>query len=229
MLGKDNKAWFKHADFIVLDILALQLAFVLGFGLHYGEWNPFRYDSFQYAAVILFSAQIIVDAFSFNYKNILRRESLEELAVVVRYIMEIFIVSIAYLFLIRRSNMVSRIHIGLTCLLFIPCSWTVRCLNRKRIFHHSSDGITGGIRSIVLITTQELVETVLKKLTKDGCYHDFFIARIYLLEGEKSKKEAGEKIHAFRSEKVYVRDPEKHKKYIEKEKKMNRIYQLLKD
>lgn len=44
-----------------------------------------------------------------------------------------------------------------------------------------------------------------------------------------SVKEAGEKIHAFRSEKVYVRDPEKHKKYIEKEKKMNRIYQLLKD
>ena len=37
MYRKDSEGWLKHADFMVLDMICLQLAFILAYALRAGE------------------------------------------------------------------------------------------------------------------------------------------------------------------------------------------------
>ena len=65
---KPGKGWLKHADFIILDILCLQLSFVLAHWLIMGVRNPYEVYSYRYLAAILFFAQVVVTLFGYNYK-----------------------------------------------------------------------------------------------------------------------------------------------------------------
>ena len=41
MYRKDSEGWLKHADFIILDMLCLQLAYVLAYAISGYGFNPY--------------------------------------------------------------------------------------------------------------------------------------------------------------------------------------------
>ena len=41
MYRRDTKGWLKHFDFMILDLLVLQLAFVLSYTVHHAWKNPY--------------------------------------------------------------------------------------------------------------------------------------------------------------------------------------------
>ena len=42
MYRKDSEGWLKHADFIALDLLCLQISFILAYVLSGYGWNPYH-------------------------------------------------------------------------------------------------------------------------------------------------------------------------------------------
>lgn len=42
MYRKDSEGWLKHADFIVLDMICLQLAYVLAYAISGYGFNPYK-------------------------------------------------------------------------------------------------------------------------------------------------------------------------------------------
>ena len=42
MYRRDAKSWLKHFDFMVIDLLVLQVAFVLSYILRHGLRNPYN-------------------------------------------------------------------------------------------------------------------------------------------------------------------------------------------
>ncbi|MBR3380502.1 MAG: hypothetical protein IKG72_10380 [Bacillus sp. (in: Bacteria)] len=70
MNRKHLKGWLKHGDFIVLDILCLQLCFILGFWLIRGFSNPYEIESYQFQAIVLIVSQLVVVLFANNYGGI---------------------------------------------------------------------------------------------------------------------------------------------------------------
>ena len=97
MNQKHLKGWLKHGDFILLDILCLQLCFMLGFWLVHGYGNPYRTDDYQLQAIVLVLSQLVVILFANNYSGILRRKRFDELLAVLQYILEILFVALLYL------------------------------------------------------------------------------------------------------------------------------------
>ena len=53
MNKRETKGWLKHWDFILLDIICLQLCFVLSYWLVRGMGNPYQLKSFRYQAELL--------------------------------------------------------------------------------------------------------------------------------------------------------------------------------
>ena len=182
MNKKALKGWMKHGDFILLDIICLQISFVLAYWMNIGFHNPYTNQSYFYQAMILLVSQLFVIVFSSSYRSILRRKRFDEMVKVCRYILTILIISLLFLFIIHQTSVVSRMQFGLTSVIFVVVDYLIRQLNKKRIFRFSSDGLSGGKKSIILITSSDLLTEAINKLTGTDRFHDYFISGAVLLD-----------------------------------------------
>lgn len=133
MNQKPVKGLLKHADFIILDLIVLQLCFVLAHWIIIGVENPYDYQAFRILAAALFMSQLFVTVFGRNYKGIIRRGRLDELFSVIKYTIFVLAVALVFLFVLHQTGAVSRLQTGVTLTLYIPVGLLVRKLNRKRI------------------------------------------------------------------------------------------------
>ena len=186
MNQKPVKGILKHADFIILDLIVLQLCFVLAFWIIRGISNPYSLETYRLLAVVLFMSQLCVTVFGLNYKGIIRRGRLDELFSVIKYTLYVMAVALVFLFVIKQGGMVSRLQTGVTLALFVPIDWIVRILNRRRIFRKSTDGVKRIGRSLVLMTSGRLVDDAMAKLTDTDQYLNYFVAGIITLDGDKA-------------------------------------------
>jgi exopolysaccharide biosynthesis polyprenyl glycosylphosphotransferase len=181
MNKKHLKGWLKHGDFIFLDMICLQMCFIFSFRLLHGVWNPYEADEYRYQAVVLIASQLLVIFFSNNYSGILRRKRFDELAAVVKYILETQVVTLIYLFITKSSARASRLQFGLTSVLFIIFAYLFRQMNKRRIFQM---GVSKK-KSIVLITGKDFVKEAMQKLNDPAAYRDFLVSGIILIDSKE--------------------------------------------
>lgn len=174
MKSKSAKGLTKHADFILLDMICLQVSFVLAYWIFREFSNPYDNDPYQYQAVVLLASQLLVIAFGNGYSGILRRGKLEELVSVLWHIMYILVIALLYLFVVHRTNVVSRLQYSGTVTLFILIDWLVRLANKYRL-----KGYKKIDSALMVITTHELLPNVMQKINKDQKY---LIGGIFLLD-----------------------------------------------
>lgn len=63
MYRKDSENWLKHADFIILDMICLQIAYVLAYAISGYGWNPYQSILYRNVAIFLGLADICVMLF----------------------------------------------------------------------------------------------------------------------------------------------------------------------
>ena len=185
MNRRNDNSWLKHADFILLDILCMQLSFAIAYWIVHGFGNPYSQDTYQYQAMVLAVSQIITILFSNQYSGILRRGVFRELFSVMKYMLLTLAIALVYLFIVKQSGSMSRLQYGLTSVLFVAIDYCIRQLNKKRI--DISNKNIRNRRSIVLITGKGLVEDAIKKLNTGDGWQDYFISGIILLDGQEGE------------------------------------------
>ena len=166
MNRKHTKGWMKHGDFIVIDIIILQLCYLLTFWLFHGITSPYTNDTFQYLALLMFLAQVIVILFSSHYRSIIRRKGVEELIADLVYTIEIMAITLIFLFAVKRSSEFSRLQVFVTAGMFLIIDFGMKQLNKKRIIQALKRDRNQ--RRLVLVTSPEYVEEAIRKLTKAG-------------------------------------------------------------
>ena len=60
MNQKSLKGWMKHWDFILIDIICLQLCFAVAFRLRIGYGSPYSDARFQFQPLLLLVSQLLV-------------------------------------------------------------------------------------------------------------------------------------------------------------------------
>ena len=80
MYKKSSSGWLKHYDFIILDILCLQIAFVAAFVLRIGFINPYSHQIYRSLTLFLFIADIAIIFFNETFKSVLKRGYYKEFA-----------------------------------------------------------------------------------------------------------------------------------------------------
>ncbi|MBO6158391.1 MAG: exopolysaccharide biosynthesis polyprenyl glycosylphosphotransferase [Firmicutes bacterium] len=181
MHTRSLKGWLKHGDFIIMDMLCLQLCFTISYWITEEFGNPYTIDRFQFLAVILLVCQLLVVIFANNYTGIIRRGPFAEVLAVIKQMLAVLLLYILFLFVIHQSLMASRLHAAITAVLYVVCDTLLRSFNKWRIQRTSSNE---GQRSIVLVTSEQLVpDTVHNLLNAD--HRDFTISKILLMDKPK--------------------------------------------
>ena len=187
MHKKEIRGWLKHIDFIVLDLVMLQVCFVLSYWLWLGFENPYATYLYRYQAVLLMLCQLLVILFENSYKNILRRSRIEEFIATFRFEVSFMLLDILILFMVHQIYLISRKFTGIMVIMYLFASYFTRLLNKKRIFHSAK--VKEGNRSLMVITSAALAEEVVQNLIEHS-FRDYKITGVYLMDKECS----GEKI-----------------------------------
>lgn len=182
MIRRSTTGLMKHADFILIDLICMQVSFVIAYWLFHGFLNPYANEAFQFQAAVLAAAQLVVIVFIGNYSGILKRGRIDEAIAVIKYMISVFLIALVYLFVVHETGIVSRLQYGFTAVLFVLLSWTFRFLNKNRV----NAQIVKKTRHIVLITIKKMLPQAMEKISSDKACS---VQRIFLLDRKKDISE----------------------------------------
>lgn len=108
MYQKQTGSIIKHLDFLLLDLIVMEIAFILAYMLRHGPENPFANSQYRILGVVMLLIQFLVVVFRECYRNILRRGYLQELKSVVLQNIVVMLLTIAFIFVTRAFGAYSR-------------------------------------------------------------------------------------------------------------------------
>lgn len=178
MYKKVTQSWLKHLDFLILDILSLELAFLIANFIRLGVNNP--YDSLVYrnTAIVMAFTCFFIAVTCDSYKDILKRGYYKEFKGTLRDCLYVMLVVVLYLFGTQTGQIISRIVIFLTTVLFVIFTYSFR-LVRKKLLKDSAT--REGNRSLLIITNSKKVSKSIKNIVNNN-FHTYKIAGVCLID-----------------------------------------------
>lgn len=161
MYKKSLNGWFKHFDFIILDLLCVQLAFYLSYVLRQGNWNPYVVLLYRNMAIFVELADIIVIFVFESFKNVLKRGYYKEFASSVKQAIMLVLVSSLYLITVQEGNAYSRTVLFMMAFIYGVLTYIIRLLWKRYLKHRMK---TGGDSSLIIVTTSSIAGDVVKNL-----------------------------------------------------------------
>ncbi|MBR1931136.1 MAG: sugar transferase [Lachnospiraceae bacterium] len=178
MYRKGSKGWFKHYDFILLDMICLQIAFVAGYMIRHGFGNPYTKDLYMNVAVFLELADIAALLFFETLKNVLKRGHWQELVKTIQHVLIIGLLATFYLFTMHEGSSYSRASLYWMMLVYFVLTLAVRLCWKYHLRQRMS---VGGNRSLLVITTSAMMDEVLENI-KSNNFKMFRIAGVAVID-----------------------------------------------
>ena len=160
--------WLKHFDFIILDIVSLELSFAIAYIIRHGvnSVSAELPDLYVNVALVLMILDIIETIFARGFKNILKRGHYTEFRETLKHATIITFLLVLYLYLIKQGEEYSRAVYIITWELDIIITYFVREL-WKWIIKKSADRTQAGKASLVIITTSDMAQDITDALISD--------------------------------------------------------------
>lgn len=174
MYKKERRSWMKHLDFTLMDILLVQLAFLVSYAIRFELGWAYGNELYWHLAVVTILIQVCIIFFTEPYKNILRRDKVQEFKAVVAQSTMAFLGIVLFLYATKQSVAYSRQMLfgfwGLTIVFCYLGHISLKLSVRKRIVEDKNRSI------MLLVTTNDKVES---------CIIDFehTLYRNYVIKG----------------------------------------------
>ena len=183
MYKKENNSWLKHIDFVILDILCLQLAFILAYEIRVAKGIPYLNPLYENMAFVLVIFQLLVSFFGESFSGVLLRGFLIEMKCMIEHEICVMLLAVLYLFMSQQGVMYSRGAFTIMCTLYFFIAYAARIGWKKVI--RSRKFAEGEKRSILIITTDAEAANVVKALRGDS-YGTYHLAGVALLDKNKT-------------------------------------------
>lgn len=133
MYRKKGRGWTKHIDFMLLDVLCMQIAFIVSYIWRFGLGNPYIDKDYRILAVafllIDFFVEIVFDAF----KNVLKRGCLDEFLVTCKHVALVEILTTFFLFTTQMGEIYSRASYYIMIPVYVLIAYIGRVVLKKII------------------------------------------------------------------------------------------------
>ncbi|MBR6871876.1 MAG: sugar transferase [Ruminococcus sp.] len=126
MYKRNNQGWLKHIDFIVIDAVCLQIAFVLAYIIRHGFMLPYSLEAYRTLALMLLAVDILTAAIFNTMHNVLKRGPYKEFAETLKHTAIVFAVMTLYMFSVQTGDVYSRIVMFLTAGFHLVIGYAVR-------------------------------------------------------------------------------------------------------
>lgn len=184
MYRRDAKQWLKHLDFILLDLLVLQLSFVLSFVLRHGWKNPYQQSIYATMAMLLTMWDLVVIFFTEPFRNVLKRGYYREFMAILRQTLLLSAFATLYLFLTQSGVVYSRITMLLMVVVYVLLSYAVRLGWKQVLFRTRREGH----RSMLVVASAENAGEVLAEL-RGSNYGLYRFSGLILVDAENPPEE----------------------------------------
>ena len=188
MRTKEMAAWYRHFDFILIDLFCMQAALAIAYSFRNGWSMIFEESYYSRMAVTLMILQLIVVFFCESYSGIMKRSHFEEFKQTLFFASEVLIAFIIFNYLAKFETDYSRMVIVIVWELGIIFSYLCREWRKKAIHKNSADQ-RNQKESMLILTDSKSVRTAMKKISEDG-YNGIAPHGIILLD----KNRTGEQI-----------------------------------
>lgn len=178
MYKKSSDGWLKHIDFIILDLLCIQIAFFLSYALRQKDWNPYIVPLYRNMSIFVELADMILIFLLESYKNVLKRGYYVEFTSSVKQAIMLVLVSSLYLITVQDGNAYSRTVLYLMGIFYCILTYVVRIVWKKCLQDRMR---AGGNCSLIVITTSKIAEEVLRNVREHN-FERFQINGVIVLD-----------------------------------------------
>lgn len=179
MYRKKNSEWLKHLDFEILDIICLEIAFMVAYFFRHVGLNFYMAKLYMRLCIVLVVIDIAVLFFTNNYKGIIQRNHWQELIAVAQHITVVEFLLLLFEYLAQETAILSRTVFLVSWWLAIALCFICRCtwknFVRKRVMSEKNQA------SMLLITTENRLGELAAKLRHKN-YREFRIGSVSILD-----------------------------------------------
>ena len=179
MYRKKNSEWLKHLDFEILDIICLEIAFMVAYFFRHVGLNFYMAKLYMRLCIVLVVIDIAVLFFTNNYKGIIQRNHWQELIAVAQHITVVEFLLLLFEYLAQETAILSRTVFLVSWWLAIALCFICRCtwknFVRKRVMSEKNQA------SMLLITTENRLGELAAKLRQKN-YREFRIGSVSILD-----------------------------------------------
>ena len=189
MYKRNSGGWMKHVDFIILDILCLQVALTLAYACSGYGWDIYTPILYRNVAMFLGLADLMLLICRETMKGVIRRGHFREFTMTVKQAVFIEGIALLYLFLLQEGQNYSR-----PVLLLMPVCYSVVAYAVRELWKwHLQKKKTSdeGKSALLIAASEDVVERVVKTI-KENNYAQYIVAGVSLIGG--GKYSVGEKI-----------------------------------
>lgn len=187
MYRKESEGWFKHIDFILIDIICLQLAFYLSYVLKGLGVNPYANLVYRNMAIVLTFADLATMFMLDTLHHVTQRGRYRELIATVGNVVVVGLLGIAYLFVMQEGEAFSRLMLGITLVLYFVLAYGIRLAWKKVL---ASGKWERNCRSLMIVTTRAQAESVIEKVQVNN-YGKFVLSGLVILDKDMTGKTVG--------------------------------------
>ncbi len=183
MYRKKPKGWLKHWDFILLEIICLQVSYVLAYYIRHREafWHS---ETYLAVAFFLFIDELVITYFNETFKNVLKRGLYGELTATIKHIALIILVTVFGMYVTKYSNEISRLTIFYCGAIHLALSYFTRIIYKKLMLSRMNKA---GSRSLLIIASRDEVESILEEIYMHN--YEMFIIRGIVLTDNPAREE----------------------------------------
>ena len=178
MYRKNVNGWLKHIDFIILDMICLQIAFMMAYFIKNGNVNLYNNFLYRNMAIIIELADLMVLLIFGTLKGVLKRGHYQEFVKTLKHALIVCLLAVLYLFTVQKGVFFSRFILFLTIGIYFILTYTVRELWKGRI----KKGVhSGKRRKLLIVTSSNIADKVIDNVEKNN-YSRFDIVGVALLD-----------------------------------------------
>ena len=178
MYRKDSGEWFKHIDFIILDMICLQISFLFAFKYSGFTCSPYKMVPYRNMAIFIELADLGCLFVLDTLKNVLKRGWLIEFKKTILHVIVLILSVTLYLFVIHQGQVYSRLAISFTFVYYAVITYIVRGLHKTYLHKHRNET---GKRSLLIITTVDIAEDVISNVSNSN-YGKYTLSGVSLLD-----------------------------------------------
>ena len=164
MYKRNAQGWSKHLDFMLVDILSLQIAFILAVFIRQRAW-AYSLPLYRNLGIVLTLIDVLVMMLLNTMHNVISRGYYLEAARTIAHCFYVFGLATIFLFATQAGDVYSRIVLFLTLFLHVFLGYGTRILWKLYIKKHGVGNEKK--KSMLVVTAPENAETILKRLSED--------------------------------------------------------------
>lgn len=172
MYERTATGWAKHLDFMILDMICLEIAFLSAYMIRHGIHNPYASVMYRNMGIVVVLVDFVLLLFMETLRDVMRRGIYREFSRTLRHAVVFMLVLTAYMFATQEGNSYSRITIFVMCAIYFWLTYAVRMLWKHYVKQHIG---TQAKNSLLIISSEKRAKEIIESIQKND-YGHYYIA-----------------------------------------------------